>query len=75
MISAVLAILTGEAVLFGSPALAVWCAVFLAMNSIWFVVYEEPSLARRFGDEYRAYRRSVPRWIPRSTPWTRRDSA
>ena len=38
MISAVLAILTGEAVLFGSPALAVWCAVFLAMNSIWFVV-------------------------------------
>jgi protein-S-isoprenylcysteine O-methyltransferase Ste14 len=30
---------------------------------------EEPGLERRFGDEYRAYRRGVPRWIPRRTSW------
>ena len=29
------------------------------------VLYEEPSLARRFGDPYREYRRTTPRWIPR----------
>jgi protein-S-isoprenylcysteine O-methyltransferase Ste14 len=69
MITAVLAVLTGAAVLFGSPALLIWCAAFLAINWAYFVGYEEPGLERRFGDEYRAYRRNVPRWIPRRTPW------
>src|SRR5207249_5824365 len=31
------------------------------------VRFEERSLERRFGSEYRAYRESVPRWIPRPT--------
>ena len=70
MISAVLAALSGEAALFGSPALLIWCAAFFAINSAFFILYEEPGLERRFGDEYRAYKRSVPRWIPRRTPWT-----
>jgi protein-S-isoprenylcysteine O-methyltransferase Ste14 len=26
-------------------------------------------LKRRFGEDYREYRRHVPRWIPRLTPW------
>ena len=69
MITAVLAVLTGEAVLFGSLALLVWCAVFLAINWVYFVLHEEPGLEHRFGDEYRAYRQSVPRWIPRRTAW------
>jgi protein-S-isoprenylcysteine O-methyltransferase Ste14 len=70
MITAVLAVLIGEAALFGSPALVIWCAAFLGINWVYFVLHEEPGLERRFGDEYRAYRRSVPRWIPRRTPWT-----
>jgi protein-S-isoprenylcysteine O-methyltransferase Ste14 len=65
MITAVLAVLAGEAVLFGSPAIGTWCAAFFAINWLYFVLYEEPDLERRFGDEYRAYRRHVPRWIPR----------
>jgi protein-S-isoprenylcysteine O-methyltransferase Ste14 len=69
MITGVLAVLAGEAALFGSPALVVWCAAFLAINQVYFVLAEEPGLERRFGDEYRAYRRSVPRWVPRRTPW------
>jgi protein-S-isoprenylcysteine O-methyltransferase Ste14 len=69
MITAVLAVLIGEAVLLGSSALLIWCAAFLAINSVYFVLHEEPALERRFGDEYRAYRLSVPRWIPRRTPW------
>jgi protein-S-isoprenylcysteine O-methyltransferase Ste14 len=64
MITAVLAVLLGEAALFGSPALLIWAAIFFAVNWVYFVLSEEPGLERRFGDEYRAYRRSVPRWIP-----------
>jgi protein-S-isoprenylcysteine O-methyltransferase Ste14 len=40
------------------------------MNWVYFVLQEEPGLERRFGDDYRAYKRNVPRWIPRRTPWT-----
>ena len=70
MITAVLAVLIGEAILFGSPGILVWCAVFLAVNWVYFVLLEEPALERRLGDEYRAYRGAVPRWIPRRSPWT-----
>jgi protein-S-isoprenylcysteine O-methyltransferase Ste14 len=70
MITAVFAVLLGEAALFGSPALLIWCALFLGINWVYFVLYEEPGLERRFGDDYRTYRRNVPRWIPRRTPWT-----
>jgi len=29
---------------------------------------EEPGLERRFGEDYRRYKRAVPRWIPRLVP-------
>jgi protein-S-isoprenylcysteine O-methyltransferase Ste14 len=69
MITAVFGVLLGEAVFFGSPALLIWSAAFLAINCTYFLFYEEPGLERRFGDEYRVYKRNVPRWIPRRTPW------
>ena len=65
MITAVLAVLLGEAALFGSTALLIWCGAFFVANPAWFVLYEEPGLERRFGDEYRRYRSAVPRWLPR----------
>lgn len=69
MITAVLAVLAGETALFGSLPLLVWLAAFFAINHAFFLLREEPALERRFGDEYRVYRRSVPRWLPRRTPW------
>lgn len=69
MISAVLAMLAGEAALLGSWPLLIWCATFFAVNHVFFRVQEEPGLERRFGEEYRTYRRDVPRWLPRRTPW------
>jgi protein-S-isoprenylcysteine O-methyltransferase Ste14 len=69
MISGVLFTLAGEAVLLGSPPLAAWLALFFAINAAYFPLVEEPGLERRFGDDYRLYRRNVPRWIPRRTPW------
>ncbi len=69
MISAVLAVLAGEAALFGSLPLLVWCGAFFGLNHAFFLIHEEPGLVRRFGDPYRAYRANVPRWLPRRRPW------
>ena len=70
MIVGVLCVVMGEAVAFGSPALALWAALFFTMNAVWFPLVEEPGLVRRFGEQYDDYRQHVPRWLPRSTPWT-----
>jgi protein-S-isoprenylcysteine O-methyltransferase Ste14 len=69
MISGVLAILLGEAALLGSVPLLTWFALFFAVNAIWMPLVEEPGLERRFGADYVAYKRSVPRWLPRLSPW------
>lgn len=70
MITAVLVVLLGEALAFGSVALLVWSGAFVLINSTYFALVEEPGLARRFGGEYVEYKACVPRWIPRRTPWT-----
>jgi len=69
MISGVLALLLGEAALFGSPALLAWFAAVLAVNAVYLPLVEEPGLHRRFGADYDAYRAHVPRWLPRPRPW------
>jgi protein-S-isoprenylcysteine O-methyltransferase Ste14 len=65
MISGVGAILLGEVLIAGSPSLALWFAIFAALNAVYIPLAEEPDLRRRFGDDYRAYEEEVPRWIPR----------
>ena len=69
MISAVVTLLVGQALFFGSLGILAWAALFLAVNHVFFVLAEEPGLERRFGDEYRAYKAAVPRWLPRRTLW------
>jgi protein-S-isoprenylcysteine O-methyltransferase Ste14 len=69
MITAVLTILAGEAIMLGSAAIAIWAATFFAINAVYFPLSEEPGLRRRFGAEYDEYRKNVPRWIPRARPW------
>jgi protein-S-isoprenylcysteine O-methyltransferase Ste14 len=69
MISGVLAVLLGEAAVFASVPLLLWFAAVFLVNAVYFPLVEEPGLRRRFGDEYEAYRVSVPRWIPRRRPW------
>ena len=65
MITGVAAILAGQALITGSRALAIWLIAFVAINSTYFVLVEEPGLARRFGASYLEYKARVPRWIPR----------
>lgn len=69
MIAAVLAVLLGEAALFGSSWLLIWTSIVAVVNHLYFLLHEEPRLERRFGEEYRDYKRNVPRWLPRRTPW------
>jgi len=66
-------IFAGEALLFGQPSLLLYTAVGWAAAAAFVHWYEEPSLARRFGPEYEAYRRAVPAWRPRLHPWTPGD--
>jgi protein-S-isoprenylcysteine O-methyltransferase Ste14 len=69
MISGVVFVLSGEALLLLSLPHALWALVFLALNLIWIPLIEEPQLELRFGDPYREYCRHVPRVFPRLTPW------
>jgi protein-S-isoprenylcysteine O-methyltransferase Ste14 len=38
--------------------------LFLLFTHLLVVLYEEPSLTRRFGDPYRRYKSAVHRWLP-----------
>jgi protein-S-isoprenylcysteine O-methyltransferase Ste14 len=65
MILAVAAMLAGQALIFGSAALATWCVVFVIVNHVYFLAVEEPGLERRLGEAYLEYKGRVPRWLPR----------
>ncbi len=69
MITAVLLMLAGEALMLRSWPLAGWMVLFFAVNAVYFPLSEEKGLEGRFGDDYRAYKAHVPRWIPRLRPW------
>lgn len=65
MYVAVLLVILGQALVFAQPWVLIYGgAVAIAVSSFvrW---YEEPTLTRRFGEQYTAYRRAVPAWWPR----------
>ena len=69
MYVAVEAIILGQALLIGQPILFAYAAVFALAVAAFVHLYEEPTLRRRFGEEYESYRRAVPAWRPRRRPW------
>ncbi len=69
MYVAILAIVLGQAMFFGSLALLVYAVVTWIVPASFVKFYEEPTLRRTFGAEYDEYRRNVPAWIPRLKPW------
>lgn len=69
MYLAVAAIIVGQALILGQPILLVYAAAFAATVAAFVHWYEEPTLRRRFGEQYEAYRRAVPPWWPRREPW------
>ena len=69
MISGVVFVLFGEALLLLSRAHLMWALIFLAANFVYIPLLEETGLRHRFGDSYKEYCRHVPRLIPRLRPW------
>jgi protein-S-isoprenylcysteine O-methyltransferase Ste14 len=59
MISGVLSILLGEAILLGSVPLLVWFLVFFALSALSMLLIEEPLLESRFGSDYVTYNRGA----------------
>ncbi len=71
MYVAVLGIILGQALLFGSWATALYAGVVFLAVLLFVRLYEEPTLEQEYGDQYREYRGSMPGWIPRVRPWNR----
>ena len=69
MYMAVLATVIGQALLLGQLVLVGYAAVLWLVSAAFVRWYEEPTLTRRFGADYQAYRRAVPAWLPRLRPW------
>jgi protein-S-isoprenylcysteine O-methyltransferase Ste14 len=58
-------VMLGEAAVFRSFALVELAAAFALGVILFVLLYEEPTLREKFGEEYEAYRKRVPRWLPR----------
>ena len=70
MISGVVFVLFGEALMLLSGPHAQWALIFLLINFIYIPLLEEQQLKARFGEAYIEYCRHVPRLVPRLRPWT-----
>ena len=61
----------GEALLLSRPVLFIYLLVVVAFVAGFVRWWEEPTMAKRFGARYEAYRKQVPGWwprLPRRTP-------
>jgi protein-S-isoprenylcysteine O-methyltransferase Ste14 len=74
MYVAVLAAIVGQALLLGQLALLLYATAIWLIAAAFVRWYEEPTLTRRFGPDYEAYRRAVPAWWPRLRPWKPSES-
>jgi protein-S-isoprenylcysteine O-methyltransferase Ste14 len=69
MYVAVVAVILGQAILFGDWRLMTYGGLMWLAFHVFVVTYEEPVLAQSFGTKYEDFRANVPRWIPRLSPW------
>jgi protein-S-isoprenylcysteine O-methyltransferase Ste14 len=65
----VASVILGQALVFRSTGLLWWLVVFVVAVAGFVKGYEEPALREQFGASYERYRRAVPGWWPRLTPW------
>lgn len=70
MYLAVIAAILGQALWFGRLVLLIYAVVFWLIVASFAYFDEEPTLSRRYGEQYAAYRFAVPGWWPRLRPWS-----
>ncbi len=59
------AILWSIALIHGSAGVLTLALIVAPAYHLFVVFIEEPRLEKRYGETYRAYKKSVPRWLPR----------
>ncbi|BBX42740.1 methyltransferase family protein [Mycobacterium simiae] len=67
-IGLVLAIL-GQALVFQSLGLVIYAVLVWVATASFVLLYEQPTVARKYGNEYAEYKLNVPAWLPRLRPW------
>ena len=72
MYMGVLGFVAGWSLIAGSPITGAYTGVLAIGFHLRVILYEEPTLARQFGDEWNNYRATVNRWLPR--PQSKADS-
>ena len=61
----IVSLLLGEALLFQSRWLLEYAVAAFIFYHFLIILYEEPTLRRKFGEPYKGYCETVPRWIPK----------
>jgi protein-S-isoprenylcysteine O-methyltransferase Ste14 len=56
-------LLLGAAIGYGSLSPLLLAAVFVVIADRWYIRFEEAAMTKTFGDDYRAYRKRVGRWL------------
>jgi protein-S-isoprenylcysteine O-methyltransferase Ste14 len=69
MYVAVVSLIFGQGLLFGSVGVLEYGMVVWLGFHIFVLAYEEPTLRAKFGDEYKEFCANVRRWLPRVKPW------
>ena len=69
MYVAVVTVVLGQALWFGSARLLEYTGLVWLGFIVFVTLYEEPTLHRTFGAAYKEYCANVPRWWPRFSPW------
>ncbi|MCI0478913.1 MAG: isoprenylcysteine carboxylmethyltransferase family protein [Anaerolineales bacterium] len=59
------AMVWGVALIHGSAGVLTLALMLAPIYHLFVILIEEPRLEKRYGDAYRAYTKSVPRWLPR----------
>jgi len=65
IMAAELAVIWGEAIFVASLGVLSYAALVTLVAHVVVVRIEEPELRERFGEQYEAYARRTPRWLPR----------
>jgi len=69
MYIAVLSLVFGQGLLFGNVSLLKYGLAVALGFYLFVLLYEEPALRNKFGEEYDVYCKNVRRWWPRMRPW------
>ena len=70
MYLAVVLVILGQAMILGNVSLLAYGALVWLTFHLFVLADEEPTLRKTFRAEYDAFCASVPRWVPRLSPWS-----